>query len=93
MYPLPPINLLPPISPSEVIYKLPNILTINLDKYGGSHIEADINAKMPDDVVTEQVIHLLQVSVSFPCAVPRYKQRYIVRSRVLVHAWDAENRA
>lgn len=90
MYTLQPINVVPPCSPSKVMYQLPNILA---DVHDGSHTGADIDAKMPDNVITEQVIRLLQVSVSFPCAVPRCKQRYIVRSRAPVHAWSAENRA
>lgn len=91
MYALRPIFDLPPCSPSKVMYKLPNILADKDD--GSSHVEADIDAKMPDDVVTEQVIRLLQVSVSFPRAVPRCKQRYIVRSRAPVHARGARSRA
>lgn len=51
MYKLQPIIQLPPISPSKVMYQLPNILG---DKVYGSHIEADVDTKMPDDVVTEQ---------------------------------------
>jgi hypothetical protein len=42
--------------------------SIHEDAYDGHH-DADTDAKMPDDVITKQVIRLLQVSVSFPRAV------------------------
>jgi len=66
MYALPSILTLPTICPrSKTMYEM---RSIHEDAYDGHH-DADTDAKMPDDVITKQVIRLLQVSVSFPRAV------------------------